>query len=132
VLAFHLADAKQDPSPPLDEAKSGKAAKKEAKKNGTSKPIDLSIEVEDGNGRTARLALGRFRPLQRQIEAQVTKAAWLADQKPSELVFDAFELPLSAFREGTPGLDVSRLRALRLVFDRTDKGVIVLDDLAIR
>ncbi len=132
VLAFHLSDAKQDPSPPLDEAKSGKAAKKEAKKNGTSKPIDLSIEVEDGNGRTARLALGRFRPLQRQIEAQVTKAAWLADQKPSELVFDAFELPLSAFREGTPGLDVSRLRALRLVFDRTDKGVIVLDDLAIR
>ncbi len=132
VLAFHLADAKQDPSPPLDEVKSGKAPKKEAKKDEPPKPIDLSVEVEDGEGRTARVPLGRFRPLQRQIEAQVAKAAWLSDQKPSELVFDAFELPLSAFREETPGLDLSRLRAVRFVFDRTEKGVVILDDLAIR
>lgn len=64
--------------------------------------------------------------------SQVPKAAWLSDEKPSELVFDAFEMPLSAFREATPGLDPSRLRAVRFIFDRTVKGVIVLDDLAIR
>jgi dienelactone hydrolase len=132
VLAFHLADAKQDPSPPLDEEKSGKAPKNKAKKDETPKPIDLTVEIEDAAGRTGRLPLGRFRLLQPQIEAQVTKAAWLSDQKPSELVFDAFELPLAAFREATPGLDPSRLRAVRLLFDRTEKGVIVLDDLAIR
>jgi dienelactone hydrolase len=133
ALAFHLADAKQDPSPPLDEAKPGKDAKaKKAKEDEPPKPIDLSVEVEDGDGRTARVALSRFRPLQRQVEAQVTKAAWLADQKPSELVFDAFELPLSAFPEATPGLDLTRLRGVRLVFDRTEKGVVVLDDLAVR
>jgi hypothetical protein len=130
VLAFHLADAKQDPSPPLDEVKPAENVAK--KKDETPKPIDLTVEVEDAGGRTARLPLGRFRLLQPQVEAQVTKAAWLADQKPSELVFDAFELPLSAFQEETPGLDPSRLRAVRFLFDRTEKGVVVLDDLAIR
>jgi hypothetical protein len=54
------------------------------------------------------------------------------DVKPSELVFDTFELPLAAFKEATPGLDPSRLRAVRFLFDRTEKGVVVLDDLAIR
>jgi dienelactone hydrolase len=132
VLAFHLADAKQDPSPPLDEEKAGKPAPDSAKKGEPPKPIDLSVEIEAADGHTARLPLGRFRLLQPQVEAQVPKAAWLSDEKPSELVFDAFEMPLSVFREATPGLDPSRLRAVRFIFDRTVKGVIVLDDLAIR
>ena len=132
VLAFHLADAKQDPSPPLDEEKPGKASADEKKKDETPKPIDLTVEIEDAGGRTARLPLGRFRLLQPQIEAQVAKAAWLSDEKPSELVFDTFEIPLAAFGEATPGLDPSRLRAVRFLFDRTEKGVVVLDDVAIR
>jgi dienelactone hydrolase len=137
VLAFHLADAKQEPSPPLGEEKPGEASKEEtreaaSKKDEPPKPIDLTVEVEDAGGRTARLPLGRFRLLQPQVEAQVAKAAWLSTEKPSELVFDTFEMPLAAFREATPGLDPSRLRAVRFLFDRTEKGVIVLDDLAIR
>jgi hypothetical protein len=156
VLAFHLADAKQDPSPPLDEENAGEGSGDEkkgekagdesktrdakgddAKKKGDDKekppkPIDLTVEVEDASGRTARLPLGRFRLLQPQIEAQVPKAAWLSAEKPSELVFDTFELPLAAFREATSELDPSSLRAVRLLFDRIDKGVVVLDDLAIR
>ncbi len=144
VLAFHLADAKQDPSPPLDEEKASedekkkdgsepeKSKKDEPKKDEAAKPIDFTIEVEDAAGRTARLALGRFRLLQPQVEAQVAKAAWMSPEKPSELVFDTFELPLVAFREATPSLDPSRLRAVRFLFDRTEKGVVVLDDLAVR
>jgi dienelactone hydrolase len=139
VLAFHLADAKQDPSPPLDEEKPGKDEKKKdgakeekAKKDETPKPIDFTVEVEDAAGRTARLPLGHFRPLQPRIEAQVPKAAWLSSDSPSELVFDSFELPLAAFREASPALDPSRLRAVRFFFDRTEKGVVILDDLAIR
>jgi dienelactone hydrolase len=137
VLAFHLADAKQDPSPPLDEEKDG-ARKEEsredagAKEEQTPKPIDFTVEVEDAGGRTARLPLSRFRLLQPRVETQVPKAAWLSTEKPSELVFDTFELPLAAFREASPGLDPSRLRAVRFLFDRTEKGVVVLDDLAIR
>jgi dienelactone hydrolase len=133
VLAFHLADAKQDPSPPLDEDKDGKPKKPEkGKKDEAPKPIDLTVEIEDAAGRTARVSLDRFRLLQPQIEAHVPKAAWFSDEARSELVFDAFELSLSAFREATPELDPSRLRAVRFLFDRTDKGVVVLDDLAIR
>jgi hypothetical protein len=121
----------------VDEEKPGKAPKdekkkQEAKKDEPPKPIDLTVEIEDAGGRTALLPLGRFRLLQPQIEAQVSKAAWMSGEKRSELVFDSFEMPLAAFREATPGLDPSRLRAVRFLFDRTEKGVIVLDDVAIR
>jgi dienelactone hydrolase len=139
VLAFHLADAKQDPSPPLGEDEAGKAHRSKnktsvdkSKKDEPRKPIDFTVEVEDASGRTARLPLGRLRLLQPQIEAQVPKAAWFSTEKTSELVFDSFELPLAAFREATPELDPSRLRAVRFLFDRTEKGVVVLDDIAIR
>jgi dienelactone hydrolase len=132
VLAFHLADAKQDPSPPLDEKKPATASKDVAEKEKEPKPIDLTVEIEDGGGRTARLSLGRFRPLQPQIESQVPKAAWFSTEKTSELVFDNVEMPLDAFAKAAPGLDPARLRAIRFLFDRSEKGVIVLDDLAIR
>jgi dienelactone hydrolase len=133
VIAFHLADAKQDPSPPLGEEKKKDARKEdEGRKDEGPKLIDLTVEVEDASGRTSRLPLGRFRPLQPQVEARVAKAAWMASEKPSELVFDSFELPLAAFREAAPQLDPSSLRAVRFLFDRTEKGVVVLDDLAIR
>jgi hypothetical protein len=132
VLAFHLADAKQDPSPPLDEKKPEKASKDVEEEGKAPEPIDLTVEIEDAGGRTARLPLGQLRLLQPQIESQVPKAAWFSTQKASELVFDTFEMPLGAFREAAPGLDPSRLRAVRFLFDRTQKGVIVLDDLAIR
>ena len=142
VLAFHLADAKQDPSPPLAKRRRGRRTgartrrprrDEEAKKEDEPRePIDFTVEVEDAAGRTARLPLGRFRLLQPQIEAQVAKAAWMASEKPSELVFDSFEVPLAAFRETTPDLDPSNLRAVRFLFDRTEKGVVVLDDIGIR
>jgi dienelactone hydrolase len=152
VLAFHLADAKQDPSPPLGEEETdegpgdegkGKKAGDNSKKDGKTEekgktkdepqePIDFTVEVEDASGRTARLPIGRFRLLQPQIEAQVAKAAWMASEKPSELVFDSFEVPLTAFRETTRDLDPSNLRAVRFLFDRTEKGVVVLDDIGIR
>ena len=82
VLAFHLADAKQDPSPPLDEEKPGKAPKNAAQKDETPEPIDLTVEIEDAAGRTARLALGRFKLLQPQIEAQVTRRPGSRTRRP--------------------------------------------------
>ena len=40
-------------------------------------------------------------------------------------------MPLSAFTRVAPSFNASRLRAIRLVFDRTPSGTVVLDDVGL-
>jgi dienelactone hydrolase len=133
VLTFHLADAKQEPSKPLgtkDEPK-GKG-KAEEKKDEPKPPIDLTVEVADRAGTVARLPLSHFEALQPQIEAPVVKAGFLTDTPTSEVVFQVFDFPLAAFAAANPAFAAKDLKTLRLVFDRTPKGVVVLDDVGVR
>jgi dienelactone hydrolase len=135
ILTFQVADAAQEPSKPLGPA--SKAASESdddrarEKKDGRE-PIDFSIEVTDGAGHAARLPLSRWAALQRQIDFQVAKAGFLNEHPKSELVFQVFDLPLAAFGEVNPLFDPAGLRAVRFVFDRTRRGVIVLDDVGFR
>lgn len=128
VLTFHLADAKEKPSEPL-----GSMANDEKKDEDEARePIDLTVAIESGAGHFARLPLSSFSALQPQIEAQVAKAGLLNDTPTSEVVFQIFDFPLSAFLAANPALDLTRLRTVRFVFDRTARGVVVLDDVGFR
>jgi hypothetical protein len=93
-------------------------------------PLDLSVELADTAGAHARLPLSTFRQLPPPVESRMTKlpaethmygSAW-------ETTLQTFELPLARFVESAPELDPSSLRAIRLVFDRSPEGVIVVDD----
>ncbi len=141
ALFFSLADSKSKPSSYKDEEAEGKGKKTDNAKNKTSgkddsedkaEPIDLTLELADGAGNTARLPLSYYAKLQPQIETQVTKAAFMNDAGPSEVVFQTFEFPLAAFVSVNPKLDATTLRSLRLVFDRSEKGVVILDDVGFR
>jgi dienelactone hydrolase len=131
-LVFALADAKDDPSPrdpdakpkPKEKAKPDSAGAKDRPRQ----PIDLTVELVDRDGHTARMPLSAVRAIQPQLEAKVIKIGPLESGPRSEIVFQSYALPLGAF----PGIDPARLRAVRLVFDRTPKGVIVLDDVGFR
>lgn len=48
-----------------------------------------------------------------------------------EPTFQTIELPFANFREANPNLDLRRLRTLRLRFDRTERGVIILDQIVL-
>jgi hypothetical protein len=50
----------------------------------------------------------------------------------SEVVYQTFEFPLADFVAANPKLDPVALRSLRLVFDRTEKGVVILDGIGFR
>jgi dienelactone hydrolase len=143
VITFHLADAKQEPSKPLrqtpDQRANGKAreggkASEAAENEGAAprEPIDLTIEVVDRAGTTARLPLSHVAALQPQLEASVPKARWLSKVPRSEVVFQVFEFPLADFAAAAPALDPGSLAEIRFVFDRSPKGVVVLDDVGIR
>jgi hypothetical protein len=128
-LVFDLADANVDPSPrdPDQEPKAQADSAGEASGK-PRQPIDLTIELLDRDGKAARLPLSTVRAVQPQLEAHLTKISFLNPKPSSEIVFQSYGFPLSAFS----GIDPARVLAIRFIFDRTPKGVLVLDDLALR
>ncbi|HSG47481.1 MAG TPA: hypothetical protein VLA43_06715 [Longimicrobiales bacterium] len=97
-------------------------------------PVDLSVEVEDAAGRTARVPLSRYGPIRRPLEITIWRRRdqereAFADR--SEMVLQGFDIPLSDFLEVEPRLEPWTLRAVRLVFDRAVAGEVVVDDLGL-
>ncbi len=100
--------------------------------NEQDKPIDLTVEVIDAQSNVARLPLSRYAFIQPRIPAHIFKAAWLSTRPNSEIVLQNFEFRLAEFAAANPSFDPAALIEVRLVFDRTGQGVIVLDDIGFR
>jgi hypothetical protein len=137
-LVFSMADS-NDKATERDKGEKGqdksakkddKDKKKDEKPNEPRDPIDLSIEVADAAGASARLSLSSYSFLQPRIESQVSKTN-LAP-KNSEIVFQVFEFPLARFVAANPKLKPAKIRTVRFLFDRTESGVVILDDVAFR
>lgn len=124
VLNLSLADANQPPLPDHPRSIPQLGAERP--------PIDLTIEVFDRHGNLARLPLSRYALLQPQIEGVFTKSAVMLAIPRSEPVFQSFEFPLVWFREANPALNVDALAGVRLVFDRTPAGVIIVNAVGLR
>jgi dienelactone hydrolase len=112
VLVLNLADADTDSDKPAHE------------------PLDLTIEVVDADQRVARLPLGHFARLQPPIETPVMKANWLQGFALSESIGQTFLFPLAEFRKVNSAFDPERACSLRLVFDRSPSGMVILNHVA--
>jgi len=122
ILVFSMADAKVDPAPEMRvEAPFDRRA-----------PIDLTVEVFDRSGQAARLPLSYFSLLQPQLEGNLGKARWMSPFPTSEVVLQHFEFTLNDFVAANPAFHPTDLAGVRFVFDRTTKGVVVLDDIGFR
>ena len=99
-----------------------------------SQPLDLTIEVTDREGERASLALSWFAPLQPQIEFHTLKGGLLESPgtRSAEPVFQTYEFPMAAFQAGNPNLDAAALASIRLVMDRTEEGLVILDNVGVR
>jgi len=89
----------------------------------------VALETEDGA--TARVPLHRFGILLPPIEVRFMKLE-LLDRKfyksPSEPVFQSIRLPLSAFAAQNKKLDIAKLKAVRLEFNRTPSGAVIVSE----
>jgi dienelactone hydrolase len=95
---------------------------------------DLTVELEDGSGRVARLPLSTFGPVRMPIESYIYRRKGRDKaQFPTlaEPVMQTFVAPLARFTAVTNGFDPATLRTIRLVFDRKKVGAITLDDIGI-
>jgi len=113
VLVFAMADANEGVKDPRQ-------------------PIDLTVEVVDGAGEVARLPLSHFSPLQPPLEGQLGKAGFMSPLPLSEAVQQHFEFPLADFVAANAAFDPSGLAQVCFRFDRTESGVVVLDNVGFR
>ncbi len=140
-LVISLADTNLDPHLPTPgvpkENKSTENKPKEmpSKIPKAKDPVDLTLELVDQAGRMARLPLSRYSALQPVLKIRFTK--WpllekLVYNRAWQPTFQTFELPLSLFQATDPGWSPEGLKTLRMRFDRTPKGVIILDRVGFR
>ena len=95
---------------------------------------DLTVELEDGSGRLARLPLSTFGPVRMPFESYIYRRRNRdKTQFPTlaEPVMQTYTMPLARFRDANTAFDPATLRAIRLVFDRKKVGAITLDDVGI-
>ncbi len=94
--------------------------------------IDLTVELVDRGGNSARLPLSHYAPLLPQLEGHLGKAAFMAVTPTSEAVLQSFAFRMADFAAQNADFDPEDLVQVRFVFDRTKSGIIVLDDVGIR
>lgn len=95
-------------------------------------PIDLTVEVVDGSGNAACLPLSHFSLLQPPLEGNLGKARWMSPFPTSEVVLQHFEFALDDFVSVNPAFCPAELSQVRFIFNRTKKGVVVLDNIGFR
>jgi dienelactone hydrolase len=97
-------------------------------------PLDWTIICTDALGRTAELALSQVYRLMPPFKAKFTRLKSLEGRygKSSEPVLQSIEIPLARFQEAAPAFDPRRLVTVCFRFDRSEQGVIVLDEIGFR
>lgn len=95
-------------------------------------PLDLTVEVVDGNGESARLPLSHFSLLQPPLHVELGKLSWMGVLPRAEAMLQTFAFPLNDFTMHNPRFDPSALIEIRFVFDRSPTGAVILDDVGFR
>jgi dienelactone hydrolase len=126
------ARAKSDSAAKKPAARPKSAAKPPAKPKPDTIPMDLTVEAVDAAGHAARVPLSRYGTLRRPLEVYVLRRKGRDKANFAnlfELVLQTYAIPLADLATASPDFDPAQLRTVRLVFDKTPVGTIVLDDL---
>ena len=97
-------------------------------------PLDFTLEVVDADGDSARARVGAYGALRRPLTTRIMRRRDLEDDRFAnlwELILQHFSIPLSDFVADNPSFDPGTLRSVRLVFDRTTAGTVVVDDVGL-
>lgn len=107
------------------------AADDDRKEESKSQLIDLTVAVEDKNGNKANLPLSKFSFLTPMIEGKILKVPFTSLSPAKEPIFQYFQFKLKDFKVQNPNLNIEQVNKISLVFDKSEKGNILLMNLAI-
>jgi len=156
VLYLSLAPTKDKPSPralPKDTTKKSdstkkadslaaklkadsvkSAAKNPKKDEADTIPVDFTVELTDADGHTARMPISRYGAVRRPLEVHLYRRKGRDEQRFTntfEYVPQSFILPLADFATASTEFRPDRLKSIRLLFNKTFVGTIILDDVGI-
>lgn len=97
-------------------------------------PVDFTIEFVDADGHVARSPMSRYGPVRRPLEVHIYRREGRDEQRFQnifEFVPQTFVLPLADFKAASADFKPERLKSIRLRFDRSVLGTIILDDVGI-
>ena len=97
-------------------------------------PLDLTIELCDRDGNCAALPLSSIGPVHPALAVRLAKWEWLEKknvEKFSERLLQTYEMPIQSFIDSNFSFEPSRLKSIRFIFDRSDNGIIMLDDIGV-
>ncbi|MDA1306828.1 MAG: hypothetical protein O2917_06155, partial [Acidobacteria bacterium] len=124
-------DATQKPEPKKPAVKAPPKPKepKRPKEEPDQTPIDLTVELVDTAGHVVRLPLSRFGVARRPLDTRIYRRAGRDAQRFStiyELIPQTFVMPMEDFTRTSSAFDPRQLATIRLLFDQTEAGTIVL------
>jgi hypothetical protein len=128
-FVFAMAHADEKTHPP-GEKKDGLDESEEART-----PIDLTLELVDSGGTSVELPLSRVAPTSAPLRVRYLKVKRLNDERYGsawEPVLQTYEIPLSRWQEVDPQFEPTRIRTIRWRFDRSPKGVVIMDEIGFR
>lgn len=145
-LFFSLADANEDSNPQTGkkekenksndstEAKTNNKnseVEKDSKEEKDKKrePINFSIELVDSKGEVLRFKLSDHALLQPQLKVKLAKLDFMNSAPDSEHLYHFFYFPMARFVKLNNKFSPERIVKINLVFDQTEDGVIILDNL---
>ncbi|MEO8337760.1 MAG: hypothetical protein ABI664_22480, partial [bacterium] len=111
-----------------------KAAEAQKKAGPDTIPIEITVELLDSSGHSARLPLSRFGTIRRPLDTRVYRREGRDDQRFAttfELVPQTYVLPLADFAKIAPQFDAGRLTTIRLLFDKTTAATVVVSDIGL-
>lgn len=128
------ADVKKDSTAAKDSAAAKKRAPKPPKKDPKAEkpPIDLTVEVTDAAGASARVPLSRYGVVRRPLDISILRRKdreKTAFARQFEMVLQSYAIPFADFIAAAPGFDATRVTSVRLVFDRAPMGTVIIDDI---
>ncbi|TVP57183.1 MAG: hypothetical protein EA351_06315 [Gemmatimonadales bacterium] len=102
--------------------------------DGEDEALDLTIEVEDAAGVVASVSLSRYGAIRRPLEISIMRRRDLEPEMFAnqwEQILQDYSIPFADFIDEAPDLDPTTLREIRLVFDRTEAGSVVVGEIGI-
>lgn len=109
----------------------GKDKGKEKDKQKEKEPIDFSIWLEDAKGSQIKIALSDCRLLQPRLTSKMGKLPFMATAPDTETIPDFFYFSLEQITGMKPEFDSNSLARIRFVFDRTNEGVVIMNNIGL-
>ena len=99
---------------------------------GAQTPLDLSVKISDSNGQSASILLSQQKLLYPQIRNKVKITRYMDKRPFSEVVMQYYQFNMSEYLAVNPQLNVADLSMVSFVFDQSEQGEILLDDVAFK